>query len=1000
MKRLLAISYAIIIFSLTASAQSAIVKDFKPVCDSLSTLLTERTGVKGGLNLKKIMKRSGNLDFYFDVSLGDFPLRRGDSDWIRSTLKSLFPEKYKDFSLGGIYSRNIDIKRLEVASLSFKGSSFKSQNRTIEPSDRKKFVTRVGDIGYDKGLSGRNIALWQSHGLIFDNGSGRWDWQRPCLFQTVEDMYTQGYVLPFLAPMLENAGAYLLIPRERDIQRSEVIADNDECLGGRGEATYIEDGRWKSVEHGFGDFQEIYMDMQTPFGMGTARKAGCVRNDAADASEAIWRPDIPHRGEYAVYISYKSLPESSSCAHYKVMHMGGISEFIVNQKLSGDTWVYLGTFEFDKGTEGHVSLSARTPEGYRFERGSVVTADAVKFGGGMGNIARGKEGSEEVSVSGMPRSVEGARYWLQWAGADKKIFHASEEDNDYKDDFMCRGDWVNWLSSEKGVPVDLSFGFHSDAGVTPDDSIIGTLSIYTYESEGKFELPSGESRMTSREYADIVQTQIVHDIRAEFNPDWTRRQLWNRGYRESRTPSSPAMLLELLSHQNFADMKYGHDPEFRFTVSRAIYKGMLKYLSNRYGIPYTVQPLPVEEMAVTFKGEDMAVVSWKGRLDEIEPTAAPTGYIIYTRIDDGAFDLGQVVKVQEGSLKQSHKVKIRPGHMYSFKVEAYNDGGKSFPSETVSIGIPEGGGKDGCKVLVVNNFDRVSGPAYFDTPTYAGFDNSTDSGVPYIRDITFVGEMYQRNRSAEWVTNDNPGFGGSHQDYAGEQIAGNTFDFISIHGKAIMDAGHGFYSCSNESFCSDPQIAQDAWSIDLICGKQVTTVTGNAQGRKRFTIFTDRMQQALTQFAKNGGHILVSGSNIATDIWGQVFPYEVDEELRKSSIAFAEGVLGYRLASGYASRTAEVEFTGCRRMELEAGGGVSFNNMMNEDIYCVETPDGILPRSGSSVFMRYSDTDIPAAICHEGEGYKTVCFGFPVETIMEEDGLEKIISLTFDYFSR
>lgn len=39
----------------------------------------------------------------------------------------------------------------------------------------------------------------------------------------------------------------------------------------------------------------------------------------------------------------------------------------------------------------------------------VVCADAVRFGGGMGNIERGGE------TSGMPRYLEGARYSAQWA---------------------------------------------------------------------------------------------------------------------------------------------------------------------------------------------------------------------------------------------------------------------------------------------------------------------------------------------------------------------------------------------------------------------------------------------------------------------------------------------------------------------------------------------------------------------------------------------------------
>ena len=90
MKRLIALSL-VIFLSINAYPQSAIVKDFKPVCDSLSTLLKEKTSVTGYLKLKSIRKSGDKLDFYFDESLGDFPFRRGDVEWLRSTLKKLFP---------------------------------------------------------------------------------------------------------------------------------------------------------------------------------------------------------------------------------------------------------------------------------------------------------------------------------------------------------------------------------------------------------------------------------------------------------------------------------------------------------------------------------------------------------------------------------------------------------------------------------------------------------------------------------------------------------------------------------------------------------------------------------------------------------------------------------------------------------------------------------------------------------------------------------------------
>ena len=74
--------------------------------------------------------------------------------------------------------------------------------------------------------------------------------------------------------------------------------------------------------------------------------------------------DIPETGEYAVYVSYQTLPGSVSDAKYLVFHNGGVTEFKVNQQIGGGTWVYLGTFAFDKGRNdyGMVVLSNESKE--------------------------------------------------------------------------------------------------------------------------------------------------------------------------------------------------------------------------------------------------------------------------------------------------------------------------------------------------------------------------------------------------------------------------------------------------------------------------------------------------------------------------------------------------------------------------------------------------------------------------------------------------------------
>ena len=41
---------------------------------------------------------------------------------------------------------------------------------------------------------------------------GCWEWQRPRLFCTTEDLFTQSFVIPYIIPMLENAGAIVYTP--------------------------------------------------------------------------------------------------------------------------------------------------------------------------------------------------------------------------------------------------------------------------------------------------------------------------------------------------------------------------------------------------------------------------------------------------------------------------------------------------------------------------------------------------------------------------------------------------------------------------------------------------------------------------------------------------------------------------------------------------------------------------------------------------------------------
>ena len=75
--------------------------------------------------------------------------------------------------------------------------------------------------------------------------------------------------------MLENAGAIVYTPRERDWQRNEVIVDNDTHPQG---CIYQEiksrKGKWKTAPTpAFAQKRLVYRDGQNPFEEGTARFA-------------------------------------------------------------------------------------------------------------------------------------------------------------------------------------------------------------------------------------------------------------------------------------------------------------------------------------------------------------------------------------------------------------------------------------------------------------------------------------------------------------------------------------------------------------------------------------------------------------------------------------------------------------------------------------------------------------------------------------------------------
>ena len=800
------------------------------------------------------------------------------------------------------------------------------------------------------GLSNRHIALWASHGRYYDQKKGLWKWQRPNLFCTTEDLFTQTIVVPYLIPMLENAGATVFTPRERDWQTKEIIVDNDKGVSGEGSwyGEHTEKEPWTDTgERGFGFRNGILRDGENPFTMGTARMIRTTKKE--DKAIAIWQPNFKEEGRYAVYVSYQTMPKSVDDAHYIVRHKGQETHFIVNQKMGGGTWVYLGTFDFDKG-ENPFNCVALTNQS---KRKGVVTADAVRFGGGMGNIERGGD------ISHMPRCLEAARYYAQWAGAPYSIYGNKTGTDDYAEDINTRSLMTNWLAGGspyvptkegKNVPIELSLAVHSDAGYERDGkSLVGSLAICTTSfNDGR--LNSGISRFASQDFIEALRSNVTRDLSKKYKR-WNWRYLWDRNYSETRLPEVPSAIIETLSHQNFPDMKLGQDPNFKFTMARSIYKTILRYVSQMHRRPCIVQPLQPHLFKATLTGDNKVKLSWKAQDDELEPTAVPTSYNIYVAAGSGGFDNGTNVR------GTSYTMELEPGVMYRFKVTAVNRGGESFPTSTLSAYYQPGATKT---AMVINGFSRLSAPAVRDNIHEQGFDIEEDAGVSYGLTAGWSGKQQCFNKSTMGSTEPN-GLGYSGNEMVGNFVMGNTFDYVYTHADAIAATKkYNVVSCTSETV--------ESGIVDLINYDVVDLALGLQKYDENSTVFyksiPSMLRNKLSAYVLGHGKLIASGAYIGSDL-------QHDDER-----VWLESTL--KVAYGGAIHTDTI--SGIKGMGTE----FDFYRQLNPTHYAATKCDVLMPVSTAFCPLQYAN-GMSAGVAYKGNDNATFTMAFPFECIIDRN---------------
>ena len=511
-----------------------------------------------------------------------------------------------------------------------------------------------GKPGLTGALTGKTVWLSPGHGW-HNTGSG-FITQRGTTNQVVEDFITAETVDYYLLHYLMNAGANVWSVRERDVNTSEIIVNNDQ-----GAPAYTETGTWSNGSiAGYG---------------GTYRFSTAA---AASTATAVFKPAVTTSGLYWVSVRFISGANRVTDARFAVTHAGGTATYTVNEEVHGDTWIYLGQFYFFAGGNYNITISNQSAD-----VGQAVIADAVRLGGGIGGDPDCLNGG---AASSRPRFEESARQYAQYQGNPV-----------CREDVTVRPTYAEWELA-KGVSTEINnavyVALHTNAG--------GGTGTETYRYNGAGSNPNITPGST--QLRDSIHKQVIADIRAGWRSTWTDRGVKTANFGELRELYDiPGTLVELAFHDLAADAADLKAPEFRRIAARAIYKGILKFFRYRDGIPLVF--LPEEPTRVAAKNTTSAQIqlSWVAPVTGGIYGGAATGYRVYVSTNGRGFD--NPVEVTTTSYTFSGT----PGTTYYFKITAFNAGGESFPSSVVAARTPSGASTD--KYLLVDGFSRLDAAA-------------------------------------------------------------------------------------------------------------------------------------------------------------------------------------------------------------------------------------------------------------------------------------------------
>jgi len=593
-------------------------------------------------------------------------------------------------------------------------------------------------------LAGRIVYMSGGHGWTFNNSGNFWFTQRGVNNEMVED-YGNLDQMNFFAAYCFNAGATVVPFRPLGYQTNEVVLDNDSPG-----VSFV--GAWSN--------SSATTDYFGTAGDVAYRFASLA---ATETTTAQYSPTIPATGFYPVY-TWAGAGSNRGHQLYRIRHSGGESAVRVPHDMVGNGWIYLGTYYFFGGTNGSVIISNLREPGSAV--GSVVIADAIRFGNGIG-------------TSGFPREEECSRYWVQTGigiGAPTSIYDGGGSDD--SDNVGTPPRMAAHMNREQsGSRYDrVLISFHSNAG---GGAARGTLGLHNENHPGTF-------TTNQFELAKWVGQEINDDLYAQSTA-WEHR--WHdRGTSVTLSRSDiafgeinnvyiddefDATIIEVAFHDNQQDAELMRDPRVRQAAGRAAYQGLIRYMNQFSGVPLTFLPEPPTNPRALAQPGGMIRLQWG---TPMAGGSIAQGFVVYISTNGYGFTrVGGVAGGAPGSLNISN---LASEVDWFFHVTSTNAAGESLPSEVVGCRLSA---FDATRVLYVNGFDRID---RFLTPRQTAGSMTFDRCLPRRM---------------------------------------NSYDYIVQHGFALGENGVPYDSCQNEAIIGNFVRLTDYAAVIWGTGNESTT---------------------------------------------------------------------------------------------------------------------------------------------------------------------------------